>query len=692
MYIEKLEIRGFGKVKDLTLNFTKGINIIFGCNESGKTTIQHFIKGMLFGLRGGRPLKGEGIVPLKRFKPWGSNYFGGAVQYCLDNGCRYRVERDFDSNTIKVFDSNYNDITNSFGVGKQKCVRFAEDHLSLNQACFERTVFIRQMESRISEDGSKELLNRLLNVRQTGFEDISLKKAQKALKDALISYVGTGRTSTRPLDKVNERLKELDYIKKSLITKRERIFSIGSKLEGAEAEKKYVERRKSALRKIKNLISLKKEIAAARNKVESLKEILNLVYVEEEKLKKAANRLKEISKNKDEMFALQGRQAKEGYDRRWRKVFNAAAILLVVLAVYFAVQGLIHPPLSVIAVLLPAAAAVATVFLKNKVAVGFKEKGLAAENLHMLNKAYEEKTGEVIELKDRLNDKYGQASAVAGEQFEDSIGIVQAINKIVGELGLIEGNFKMLLDELLIETMDTHLAFDTYKLDREMSLETLEELEILCDAQCRKTGEEHMEVSLRIKEYETLLRNMAGDDDEMQKVDEEIEELLIKKRHLEDVDTALRTALDVLTEAGGELERDYVPALNRRMSEIIRGISRGRYKDLRAGENLSLSVMEPETGQVVDSFVLSGGTVDQVYFALRLAMAELIGSQDERLPLIMDEVFAQYDDVRAEEAFKFLSEAYKDRQIIFFTCRGREVDAAKKTFKEGVNLISLEES
>ena len=50
MIIRKLNIKNFGKVHDKTLEFSPGINVLYGENESGKTTIHTFIKSMLFGL------------------------------------------------------------------------------------------------------------------------------------------------------------------------------------------------------------------------------------------------------------------------------------------------------------------------------------------------------------------------------------------------------------------------------------------------------------------------------------------------------------------------------------------------------------------------------------------------------------------------------------------------------------------
>jgi DNA repair exonuclease SbcCD ATPase subunit len=210
MYIEKLEIKGFGKVSNLTLNFNKGFNIIYGLNESGKTTIQWFIKGMLFGLKGGRASK-EGVPPpLRKYKPWDGGVYGGVMEYRLDNNKLYRIERDFESGSAFVYDSMFKDITSEFYSSTDKGTVTAEKHILLDQDCFEKIGFIKQMESSIDEAGRKELLSKITNVMQTGFEDISFNRAEKALRNSIRENVGSDRTTTRPLDRTMLRLEELN--------------------------------------------------------------------------------------------------------------------------------------------------------------------------------------------------------------------------------------------------------------------------------------------------------------------------------------------------------------------------------------------------------------------------------------------------------------------------------------------------
>jgi uncharacterized protein YhaN len=125
------------------------------------------------------------------------------------------------------------------------------------------------------------------------------------------------------------------------------------------------------------------------------------------------------------------------------------------------------------------------------------------------------------------------------------------------------------------------------------------------------------------------------------------------------------------------------------MSTAISKITGNRYTDLRADDSLALKVLVPETGEVADNLMLSGGTVDQLYLALRVAMAEIIASSQEKLPFVMDEVFAQYDDQRVCNTFEFLQELSSERQVILFTCKSREEDTAARVFSGNINVLEL---
>lgn len=200
---------------------------------------------------------------------------------------------------------------------------------------------------------------------------------------------------------------------------------------------------------------------------------------------------------------------------------------------------------------------------------------------------------------------------------------------------------------------------------------------------------EHInEIQLKIKEYETIL-NSQCEGENLQVVEEEIARLQESKKKLEETHASLKTALDVLTEASSEIQKSFSPQLNHKMSYILSRLTGGRYKDLRADQSLSLQTLCPETGEVTPALLLSGGTIDQAYLALRLSTAGIAADDGEQLPLIMDEVFAQYDDQRIKLAFECFKDMYADGQLLLFTCKSREADITGEVYGSEINRIEL---
>ena len=71
---------------------------------------------------------------------------------------------------------------------------------------------------------------------------------------------------------------------------------------------------------------------------------------------------------------------------------------------------------------------------------------------------------------------------------------------------------------------------------------------------------------------------------------------------------------------------------------------------------------------------LRRGTLEQIYFALRMAAAEML--QEEELPVILDETFAFYDDIRLQSVLKWLSQ--QERQVIILSCQRREMEFLRR--------------
>ena len=159
-------------------------------------------------------------------------------------------------------------------------------------------------------------------------------------------------------------------------------------------------------------------------------------------------------------------------------------------------------------------------------------------------------------------------------------------------------------------------------------------------------------------EKEIRRENIREQYEESEKSDSQI--------RLEEQCRALELAVEELQKAAqvtaGSMER----SMSRRASEIFSAITDGKYRSLETDRQRGITVWDGE--RKIPAGRLSRGTVEQIYFCIRMAAAEIL--TEEPLPLILDDVFAFYDDKRLESVLKWLSG--QGKQVIIFTCHSRE--------------------
>ncbi|NLG88991.1 MAG: AAA family ATPase [Clostridiaceae bacterium] len=294
MKINRLEINGFGKLENRSFIFGPGMNVIYGCNESGKSTLQAFIKAMLFGLKGGRRTKEGFLPPAKQYKPWTARMYGGTIEYELDDGRKYFVNRNFENNTLAVYDEHSNNITGEFPAGKDEGVRFAEQHLGLSENCFIRTVFIGQLQSVVDSEGKKVLAERMTNIRQSGDEEVSYRKAVKALKEAQLSYVGSERSTTRPLNIISSRLEEAIREEQAAAKLHEDSVSIFIELDKAKKDEAVLNKELEALLSERKKLQDIAEIKSLRNMVQTLEEYIRKLDEINLRIREIKNEIKRV--------------------------------------------------------------------------------------------------------------------------------------------------------------------------------------------------------------------------------------------------------------------------------------------------------------------------------------------------------------------------------------------------------------
>ncbi|SDI74621.1 ATP-binding protein [Alteribacillus bidgolensis] len=130
----------------------------------------------------------------------------------------------------------------------------------------------------------------------------------------------------------------------------------------------------------------------------------------------------------------------------------------------------------------------------------------------------------------------------------------------------------------------------------------------------------------------------------------------------------LKTSKQLIEQAKAVYEKERQPQVIQKASSYFSYITREKYERLFAPAGEEKFIVEDSSGLRFSPEELSRGTAEQLYLCLRLALAEAY-SQAEVVPLIMDDPFVNFDQVRQQSAFSLLHKAAANRQVIYFTCQ-----------------------
>lgn len=152
----------------------------------------------------------------------------------------------------------------------------------------------------------------------------------------------------------------------------------------------------------------------------------------------------------------------------------------------------------------------------------------------------------------------------------------------------------------------------------------------------------------------------------------EFDEITDDYKRQEEKKQALELAEAVMLHSSKEMRVYLEERVNDRVSEILAFLTDGKYDKVWVDENLHMSLYSQ--GRKVAMEQVSRGTIEQIYFALRMAAMEIL--HEEEYPVILDDTFVYYDDIRCESVIKWLQE--NKRQVIIFTCQKREEEILRK--------------
>jgi len=393
MKINKIKINQYGSLKNAEIDFDK-MNIVYGKNESGKSTLQNYILSSFFGIA--RTKNKKEMSDYEKYFPWTGEEFSGTLDYSLDNGKSYQIFRDFSGKTCNIYDSNGVDVSNNFNIDKKIGNQFFTEQTHFDKELFLSTIMVEQNNIAISKEEQNNLIQRISNLAETGEEAVSYKKANEKIHRMITEQVGNKMTSERPL---NIAQRNLQRNSQELLS----IQSIEDKRFEYEGE-------------INKLTKALIEEKANKKIYDEVKEIV--VYNENEEAKiKPYEDVRNNTKNKLEKLK---KDKEEFYDKNYKRVANftkkmtiAVIIMMVItLAVSIIVKNWwISGALTVVTI-----AAFVAAFLKMNNIRKLNEKDLD-EQIENVSEQLTLQDQNLTKLKDKLFEENKKNKEVLIEKY-----------------------------------------------------------------------------------------------------------------------------------------------------------------------------------------------------------------------------------------------------------------------------------
>lgn len=173
-------------------------------------------------------------------------------------------------------------------------------------------------------------------------------------------------------------------------------------------------------------------------------------------------------------------------------------------------------------------------------------------------------------------------------------------------------------------------------------------------------------LKLQIEKLKWEISTLEGNEEQLLKNQELYSQLEQGQRENTIELEAVKLALSTIQELSTDIHDSFGNQLNQAVSKVISEVTGQKYNDLKVDEKLEVKVGWNGNFVLLDR--LSAGTIDQVYLALRIAVADLLLGKEE-IPLLLDDSFALYDDSRVRAALSMIAQR---KQIILFTCHKRE--------------------
>ena len=612
MKIQNIKINNYGNLKQKEINLQSNINIIYGKNETGKSTLLNYIKNIFYGISKNK--NGKELSDYEKYLPWTGEEFSGKIKYELNNKNIFEIYRDFHKKNPVIFNQNLEDISQEFKIDKKDGNQFFYEQTGIDEKTYTSTIMSLQQEVILDNQSQNNLIQKLANLAGTGDDKVSYQKAIDRINKKLIEEVGTSRTQDRPINVIQNRA---NILYNDLKSKKE-----------AEKSKEILEQENN------NLKQKLEEEEQKNNNLNKLNLLFNKYSIELEKnnLKNNINNEnKEKIKNKLEEknnFIKNNPQNNENNNKKINyPIFIATFIVLIILNIINFI--LIKNKIINYSILCLIPIEIILFILKNK----------KIKNEKIKNKKSEDKYKEKITI---INSQINLLEENIKKSQEE---IEKEKQKIISEFNLEKEN--ILNNEI------------NFKLEEKDKLE--KEIEI--------SNKKIVEYKLKLNSIEHEENNINNKLEEYISKEEEYENLQEQLNELQEKNKCILATKDLLEKAYEKMKNNVTPRFTQNLSNIANTISNGKYKKVVFNQEKGL-IVELENGDYISANRLSTGTIDELYLSLRLSMLDEIS--EEKMPIILDEAFAYFDDERLKNCLLFLEKQSNEHQIIILTCSNRE--------------------
>ena len=623
MIIKEIQLTNFGKFNHKNVSLEPGLNIIYGENEAGKTTLHTFIRGMLFGIEKQRG-KASGRDVYSKYEPWEnpSNYQG--IMRIENDGINYRIERNF-NREHRLFRV----------INEDEGIELTEEQIEelfagLDESCYYNTISISQLGSVTDKELEVILKNYAANLGATKSMEIDIKEAFSDLdiqKKKIIT---------------ENKIGEEDIIKKSVkltteqleITEREQHKIISS----IEQKKENVNH---LLEKKKELSALDKkrleELAKQNERKDKLYQDAISYTTEVEKYSNQLEQIKNHKKELESSLLEKGIDSHETMEALMDKIMNKSnmPVTFVILALAFvgAAIGFVVGNLQFITI--------KEYYMRPAICMGIAFIFFVLAIIrYCFKKKHKKRKFEVLKELRLTSDKLEAAKheeIYVRRQLETKQEALDQTQEIIKQ----EENAQVSSDDYSDEIREI-----------EAQERTLNDGVSKAQFALEQKKENEIELEKRIEELKRRLENIK-------KAKEEIHAIEEAKRNIEEI--------------ANEIRSSFGKRLNKQASYYMSKITNGKYDNITIDERLNITINNKKS--LIPSSRLSKGTIEQVYMALRLAATDIIFEKDKK-PILLDDAFVMYDNKRMGNTLKFMAESME--QVVLFSCHTREKVMADK--------------